>query len=79
MNSTTNDFGTAVTILHEVLQEFRRELDSFRTFATASEQANRELVTAVRALVKTLNTPTKRSSTVELPSGPVTMTTEEHR
>jgi hypothetical protein len=69
MSGTTDEFGVAVSILHEVLAEFRSQVDAFAV-------SNRELTGELRKLIEVLGA--TRTASIELPSGvKATLTSEK--
>lgn len=66
----------AMAVLQSALQA-----DNTRLMKKLTEdvEADRDLVQAVRELIDVLKTPVTRTSTINLPSGPVTLITKEGR
>ncbi|MGB9331492.1 MAG: hypothetical protein WCB10_12055 [Steroidobacteraceae bacterium] len=79
-NDDVSRLRAEVEQLHYRLDEVVREFAALRRMLGPDHQANGyEMAGAVRDLVEQLKRPTKRNSTINLPSGPVHMTVTETR
>lgn len=84
--STEHIAGIAGGAVSVMLEEIRRELGELRAEKSEDVKAdreltrsNQELVGKIGELIEAMKAPKVRTSTVNLPSGPVTMTTKESR
>jgi len=71
--------GVVSGAVNAKIEEMRKDIAEFKAGVEGRVQSANELTLALKELVETLKTPVERTSTVHLPSGPVSLTTHEHR
>jgi hypothetical protein len=65
-------------MLSMCMEEIKREIGKSVSATKVDSTADKELTTAVKELIELLKAPRKRTLTANLPSGPITVTTDVH-
>jgi hypothetical protein len=69
----------AIAVLQEDAAKDKAEMQKLIDAVVADKETDRELIATIRELIAALKAPLKRESTMELPTGTVTMRTIESR
>jgi hypothetical protein len=77
--STDHIAGIAAGVTAAALERIEAQLVAMKTATDEDVRTDREIIQSVRDLIEQLKKPVTRTTTVNLPSGPVTMTTTEKR